>query len=103
MTDHRPRFEILPPAKRERTYAAGIPSTRLGHEHDMNDAFGARMDWYSKFKNLEDQIKKEAEGKTKEGAQKDRDAKKNRFWPMLVFIQLFAILEIIILKMLHII
>jgi hypothetical protein len=100
---HTPRFEILPPQNREKKYSSGLPmGTRLGHEHDMNDALWARLDWAKKYQDLVDQNKKDAENKTKEGLQKDREARRNRFWPMLVWFQIFAVLQMLILKKLGI-
>lgn len=98
MTD-RPRYEVIPPRPKDRRYSSMPTDTRLGHEHDQNDALKARIDWYEQFKDLERRIQKEAVLK----ANDERIKKRAGLWPMLVFIQLLAILEIILLKFMGVI
>jgi len=60
----------------------------------MNDAFGARVNWYEQFKDLERRIQKDAVNKAID------EHKKRSFmiWPILVYFQMFAIVEIVLMK-----
>jgi len=91
---HTPRFEILPPERNKKYSGGGFTGSRLGHEHDMNDAFGARVNWYEQFKDLERRIQRDAVNKAID------EHKKRSFmiWPILVYFQMFAIVEIVLLK-----
>jgi len=43
------RIEFLPPQYEKGVRTHKLGGTRLGHEHDMNDAFFARVDWWRKY------------------------------------------------------
>lgn len=56
------RDVYLPPRQREPIEGRRV-GTRTDHEHDQNDAFSARLDWYRKFKELEKSLEKKDERK----------------------------------------
>lgn len=92
------RFGLYVPPK-QRDPIEGQPiGTRLGHEHDMNDAFDARLDWYTRYKSLEKSVEEGAKKKEKEVHQKGVGSK----FMILVWCNLYAFLLISMLKVMKV-
>lgn len=95
----RPTVTIIPPHHGQpRVYG-----NRLATEHDQNDTIGARLDWYKKYHGEIEAIKKEAisgaHKKFEETQKKNFASLPTKFFVM----QLLVVLEIYLLKTMHLI
>lgn len=93
----RPAVEIIPPRNE-------VPrGTRLATEHDVTDAFFARVDFQEKFGAYIEKQKKEAVDKATKKVEETQKKSLSSLPTKFLLVQLFVVLEIYLLKTFHLI
>ena len=95
------RVQIIPPRQRCNT-PRWDRGTRLEHEHDMNDAINARLDWVDKSagraKTMEELAANRTKQKQEEDERKNQSGKFQLFLLILALSPLIAMVEWFIIK-----
>lgn len=87
------------PANPVTVYAPRMPtSSRLANEHDQNDSFDARLDWFDKYKILEKSIEERTEQKVKNKLLEEQQKKSGQFLKTFLWMQVYSAILIMVLK-----
>ena len=86
-----------------RVYEPNPTGSRVHHEHDMNDAINARLDWVKNFNSNTKSEKEHEVHKAIEKVEKHHHEKSSSAFNIFVWANLYAFVVLVVLKMMRII